>query len=520
MKNARLGRWGCVAALLAASVANASTADTRELLQAPSFDDFVALSLEDGESAVFQYSLDRQGEKSTQKRLGDELVVAATNDKINITLKYLNPLKFSWTTTNKTEPDPTYQAVSQFAASVNGLAGLLGATKATSLAVDTSKKLFASGLAGSPAPSDDTGARKYDFYSLELAEWAMWLDSKSTACLKSPQLLELIAKSDEDFHPGEPGSERAAMTWRKKSLSALRGLSGAATVEELRKASSATNGIIGELKELNATAETRLKVVAESPPELIKPADECSMLARYTRLVFGHYVTKMKAVLAARASLLGELDTLRKSVDALLATADAEYFRVAQVNTKESDLSRVTVSVKRRTITFPDDLENGGKISITEKDAATANLKVRRYKGVVFEFAPGLAWVYTGLPRRTFGTTVVGGVTIVTASDAPSSAVVPVGMLNLIPRPLGGGPVWIILQAGIGAELPWPMVMTGAGIRFSAIDLSITAGIAGTLYRRPETLKAGDEIPDAAALERDMGWAPKSAFYLGIQESF
>jgi hypothetical protein len=95
-----------------------------------------------------------------------------------------------------------------------------------------------------------------------------------------------------------------------------------------------------------------------------------------------------------------------------------------------------------------------------------------------------------------------------------------VAMVNLIPRPLGNANLWVTLQAGIASGKQLITVVTGGGLRFTAIDLSITGGVALMLQRAPLTLHVGDVVRDAAQLDQDMTWTPAAAPYLGIQRAF
>jgi hypothetical protein len=494
--------------ILAAASARAGTADTNELLTAPRVEKLVSIDL-DAQHDSLRYAIDTIGDPSVAFELKGEVPVVA-HGPYNVILGFLNPITYTWTTSEKTEDDPTQKALDQFTAAAVALAELMGGAVAPSPSAAPLKIKHAPALNTASSPV---------FYSPDLAPLSLWLRiSDFKACTLDAQFAHSLETSEADFYV-RPGAEAAA--WRK--MDGLRGLVDADTSTALGAAQSALDAQLVELGKSNTQAAARLDEVGRSSASAITgQGDACDALRINFDQAISRYAETARKHLSARELMLAQLKTLSELARTRLKSVHTKdgvsFFVLATVTPNASVIHRLTITIKRREVAFGAHPELGDGPTVTEKESLVGVLRTRRYSGLVMEFAPGVAWAFGA--QRQYGTATVNGVSVVTGGTNEPLGPMAVAMVNLIPRPLGNANLWVTLQAGIASGKQLITVVTGGGLRFTAIDLSITGGVALMLQRAPLTLHVGDVVRDAAQLDQDMTWTPAAAPYLGIQRAF
>lgn len=562
-----------VVATTAIIVSQTLSAQTVDVINAEPTGSYLWLTLQppgkDGKSS-FKYALDGHKNEDETAPMPASLTLAGRRSRgVNVVLAFLNPILYSWTVSETTSDDPTYVAVRQFLTSANSLFGVIG--------LDPSKKTPQSG-GGAPAILDQTNpgpgrvsqmttprqradsaikdttranqryalitdfARvkisektfKWDsvgtdsvvipaLYSPALRDWSQWLSERSKCFVDvtdARTLISSISAADHQLYgPGalEPDGTRTAESFRDALLGALQLMRDADRIDSLRQANKRVSDTLSKLAAANKTAAAALSAV--KPPRVWGREPGCTNFRNYTQVAIKALQSDGTKLVDAREKVLADFTALRDRVSELLAVkravanGDPEFFTIANVSIPPGKMKEVTVTVHRRTVELKD-----GAIQTTESADSRTSFHVVERQSILFEFAPGAA--YMNIHHPQFGTDTSNGKIVVGAAgdDTQNGAIV--GMLNIIPNNMTGALSRLIGQIGVGSGKPYPLLMFGGGIRLSdssAFTLSIGAAFG---WRKELTrLKIGDSVSGTADIEKDLAYHlhSKPQFYIGMQ---
>lgn len=191
-----------------------------------------------------------------------------------------------------------------------------------------------------------------------------------------------------------------------------------------------------------------------------------------------------------------------------------------EVPTKKGKISSYTLKV----------FESGYSFSTTNeiipsetKELASVDSKFRRFQRFVPEISAGTA--YTFFKYKEYGTSTneVGEQIVSAASENEITNLNVTSMLNLTYyiENTNVNPFW---QIGVGANSEIPSLLTGFGLRgvLGSKRICISGGIAMTWIKELQNLKLGDKVDGTTTIENDLkptfSWPPKP--YIGFQYNF
>ncbi len=501
--------------------------DTRELLQAPKVDNFIFFSLDPLNPGKLRYEIDARNNRAAAKSLPELMTtVANTDERFNLVFEFLNPVKYSVSTSEKALDDPFYQSATEFLQSVVAHARLVqGAVQES----------------GTPSKPQNFAIAKNNAISIDkvlfapdLLEW--WLEYFNTGkagifntgkeCISDEggSFFDALQKADAQFYRGDPenNADRPANIFYKTVQDAISSMLSASTMDELTASKSSLDSAQKDLQKSNRDAELALENVRSQTEALRnqwKPDSNCDRYRWYTNGVVARFLDNTTVLLAQRKALITGLDKLLQNMDNLIKrTAGENSFIAGTVDVVSGKMKEVTLSVKERKIDYsPDKLE----LTVTEKEGSTGKIRVRQYSPVVLEVSAGL--LYTNLTYPKFGTEEVEGQTVVAEAGKDVQRFVPVAMLNLIPKVYARSVVYPLMQIGIGTGEDRPTLAAGLGLRFvEPLNLALTGGAIWTWKKELTELNIGDPVSGTAAIEEDLtlNFQSKPRFYLGIQYSF
>jgi hypothetical protein len=192
---------------------------------------------------------------------------------------------------------------------------------------------------------------------------------------------------------------------------------------------------------------------------------------------------------------------------------------LGEVAVNRGEISVYTVTIKESGYVLSD---KGDISEASTKEKAKRVIRFRSFDRFIPEASAGTA--FTDLTFLKYGTqtdTTTGAETVAAAGEERFKKLNFTAMINLnyfIPN----SPLHPFLQLGIGANTDYPTFFTGAGFRMNFKPLrrfAFAFGVASTWIKTLDKLKIGDTVSGTAELEKDIKhefkWPPKP--YLGIQ---
>lgn len=192
-----------------------------------------------------------------------------------------------------------------------------------------------------------------------------------------------------------------------------------------------------------------------------------------------------------------------------------------ELPSKVGEISVYTITVKESGYNLSDKEEI---VSLEPKDILKKTVRIRQFQRFIPEVSVGVA--YTFLKYYSYGTTSdsTGQQYVASPTENTVKNINITTMLNYnyyIPN----SNIHPLYQIGVGINSGMPTLLTGFGIRTNANGikrLAISGGIAMTWLRELETLKVGDKVTGTADIEDDYKYssAPKFSPYICLQYNF
>lgn len=191
------------------------------------------------------------------------------------------------------------------------------------------------------------------------------------------------------------------------------------------------------------------------------------------------------------------------------------------ISSKEGKINVNTITIKESGYLLSD---KGEIVSREAKDTIKQTIRFRRFQRFVPEVSIGTA--FTFFKYNSYGTTSdsTGQQYVSTPTEKTMSNLNITTMLNFnyyIPN----SPIHPFYQLGLGINSNIPTILTGFGLRSNINGikrLTISGGLAMSWLQELDKLKVGDKISGTADIEKDLktGIAPKFSRYIGIQYNF
>ena len=191
------------------------------------------------------------------------------------------------------------------------------------------------------------------------------------------------------------------------------------------------------------------------------------------------------------------------------------------VTLKKDSLVQVTITLKEGGYKLSD---KGEIESVEFKDKASKIFKVRKFQQFVPEVSVGIA--YTAFEYNTYNTTTNsnGDIEVADPLKKDISNLKISTMINFNYY-IANSPLHPFLQIGAGINDKIPALLVGTGFRSNINGtrrLAISVGLAATWLQELDELEVGDTILGTDDIERDLkyefSWPPKP--YFGIQYNF
>ncbi len=532
---------------LAFSLAHAASADAQNLLEdlrdAVPVNRYLYITLPSGKGP-FHHTEDERAELERSRPFGKKTVfIARSQGSLNVMIGFLNPLKFTWTSTESTSDDPSYAALSRFSDSTAALIALLAgsasggasalpmpaknkeATIAQLQAAKSGKErtMALEGFAVDPAANPLV---LLETFAPDLVEWRLSITTnESVACLASSHsasqaLFTAVVLADGHVYTGDKkDTSRVAVKYVATVGSIQKAILVPESLPDMRKALAQSltlgNGLtILDVASVNAL--NRSTALADSVTRSWTGA-YCAEYARYTKAVIARFVATAAGLVSKRQETSGELRKMLNKLDTLVVTSASSStfgaFKIASLNVPAGKVKDVVLIVKSRSVDT-----TGGRFAFKETRADTVEFRVRRYQRTIAEMAPGVAYLAkVAYPR--FGTDTAGGKTVVASGGEDTQRLSTLTMLNVIfSRSLSDG-LYSGLQLGVGVGRNYPLLMGGGLVRFvGARNLSLSFGAAFPWYQELTKLKLGSPVSGTAQIEADLRFQlGRPSLYVGFQ---
>lgn len=470
----------------------------------------------------FDYSVDEHAAIDVLAPMPDLLTISARRSHgLNVVLRYLNPIRYSWSATETTADDPTYHAAEQFLSSALNLFSSLGGSATGSGASAAGSGANNVGRQDSSAAPRKAGGSA-GVSATALLEWWLWSETErgcfrdSVAAFNS--LRSKVEKADQMvFGSDTIAKEPSDADFRRVLLGSVQQLKDAESIVVLRASLVAAGDSLKKLRTANSHARTAVGAIGQLDSSTVKTNPDCLNFARYSNNVFTAFTNQAKDRLDARDKVVTDLSDLRDKVQTLVNEEVEDtynYFRVMNVGIPPGKTKDVTLILKERDVNTDNEM-----LTVTDKGESKITFRVEERESLVLEFAPGVAFTSVHYPK--YGTSAVGSGTVVASAGDDIQHEAAVGMLNMIPN-VGYGLTHLIGQIGLGTGKNYPLLLAGAGVRFlSPIEFSLTTGAAWSWAHQLTKLKLQDPVDGTAAIESDLTWQiQKPKLYVAAQHSF
>jgi hypothetical protein len=487
-----------------------------------------ALTVPNTDTMKFEYFEDRLATDSYAARLTNGMTFVTDRQRgLVLMLGFLNPVRYSWSTSVQTTDDPTYasagkflDALTAFAATGTGIGAAVNASAAAKPAAPGMGMFIAT-------TASDV---QIDVRSPVLLPYVVWLHTADVrkCSANAPAFtafLSALVTADSALYAA-PDDEVGATSRPANIFSASVKRTGAllrdpTTMAAMRAALDSSRRWESRLSELNANARKTLDGIAR-PAATYREGlaasenDFCQRFAPFTLATVGNFITEGMQRLTERERLVKTLTDLNTRLDLLTSRSDSNYFRVEEISVADGKISDVVLTVRRRepVAGAPD------PFTFEDRKASLATFRVRPEQRVSMEFGLGVVALRT-VEYPKFGTATVNGQTVVATAGADKQTTAPVALLNLVAT-MGRAPISPMLQFGVGSGESYPLLLFGGGMRFTrhAEEFSISGGVAIPFVRTLNNLAVGDAVSGTAALNQDITRTlGRRGFYLGIQRS-
>lgn len=411
--------------------------------------------------------------------LGDSTIFLVSKSGVNVYLRPLNPLKYSYSTVNKVVIDPINEAA---ATAMGPIIDVLGTY-----------------IPPKPKPSSEQGDIKLlincdDKFKTLKKE----VDSIQTRVSDSKkiQINEIFGKlRDLDF---------VDETITKKKLDTIK-----TSITEIENHFKGFDKLI-------TTAKTDVKNY-DCPDGFT------------TKYIFNDILKELATTVEEQKKRLNNLQVVYNLVDKAQQTASIGggdnglrwCFKLDEVPSTEGKISNYTITINESGYKLSDKEEI---VSIESKDVLKRTVKIRKFQRFVPEVSAGI--VFTFFKYNSYGTTSdsTGQQYIATPTENVVKNINITAMINWNYYNSNSS-IHPLIQTGVGINSGIPSFLFGGGLRFSnnaKNRIRISGGLAMTWIKDLETLKVGSKISGTSDIDKDLKYKTSPLFspYVGLQYNF
>lgn len=420
--------------------------------------------------------------------LEDSIIFMVRKNGVNVFLRPLNPLNYTYNTETKVVIDPINQAAETALGDIIGtLDNVLKPTKSAPAVT---------------APGDKP---------------------KGTTAVAPVECKEYgeLKKAMEKIQTKLSTSKKDDINKIFESLKAITFLDEKTTVAALTTSKDEIKIIEDHFKEVEGMiSETQTKVKdypCDNPDPFI------------AKFIFNSILKELTSKLDEQKKRLTNLNTAYKLVKDMQEKASTGggtdelkwCIPLNEVASKEGKISIYTVTIKESGYKLSDSKEI---VSIESKELTKRSLRIRKFQRFVPEVSVGTA--FTFLKYNSYGTTSdsTGQQYVGTPTENTIKNLNITTMLNFnyyIPN----SPLHPLYQLGVGINSGIPTILTGFGLRSNINGIkrfAIAGGIAMTWIKELDKLKVGDKITGTDDIDKDYKYssAPKFTPYVALQYNF
>lgn len=416
--------------------------------------------------------------------LEDSIIFLVRKNAINVYLRPLNPLNYSYNTETKVVIDPINEAAA------NAMGGIIDVI--TSVA---------------PKKTPATGDKKKKE------------ETVAQPCIKFEKLKTEVEKIQTKLS----STKKEEILKIFETLKAITFLAEQSTKDALTTAKDEIKVIEDHFKKVDS--------LITDAKTLTKDFDGCDAIDGFTgKYIFNAILKDLSTTLEEQKKRLTNLQTAYKLVKDMQekasiggGTKELEWcIPLNEVASKEGKISIYTVTIK----------ESGYKssettkeiVSIESKELIKRTVRIRKFQRFVPEVSVGTA--FTFLKYNSYGTTSdsTGQQFVGTPTENTIKNLNITTMINFnyyIPN----SPLHPLYQIGVGINSGIPTILTGFGLRSNINGvkrMAIAGGIAMTWIKELHDLKVGDKIGGTDDIDKDYKFssAPKFTPYIALQYNF
>jgi hypothetical protein len=426
--------------------------------------------------------------------LEDSIIFLVRKNAINIYLRPLNPLSYSYETESKIVIDPINHAAEIALGEVIGTLG--------TVIVE---------------PRSNVPVKRRSTKPVEFAATT----TTTTTALKICQEFTDLKTAIEYIQKELLDSKKENISKTFESLKAITFVDEGSTIRVLNSVEDSIKTIEDHFKQITDTikgTQSRVNIYHEPIPE--------PFIAKY---IFNDILKELSVKVDEQKKRLAYIIAAYKLVKEMQEKASAGggtdklkwCLPLKEVASKEGKISIYTVTIKESGYKLSD---NNEIISVEPNELTKRSIRIRKFQRFVPEVSVGTA--FTFLKYYSYGTTSdsTGQQYVSTPTENAIKNLNIATMLNYnyyIPNSL----VHPLYQLGVGINSGMPTILTGIGLRSNINGtkrLAISGGLAMTWVKELNTLKVGDKITGTSDIDKDYKYssAPKFTPYIALQYNF
>lgn len=408
----------------------------------------------------------------------DSVIYLVRKNAINVYLRPLNPLNYTYNTETKVIVDPITQTAEIAFAEI---IGVLDEVK------DPKKSVPPAAAPGTPKPN----CEEYDNLKVEMKGIQQKLsDSKKDDISAIFKELKSLTFTDEN-----------------------------STIKALNKVKEEIKKIENHFKEIEQIISK-----AKSKVDSLPCTNPAPFILKYT---FNSILKDFSTTLKEQKKRLTNLNSAYKLVKDMQEEASIGggtnqlnwCIPLNEVPSNDGKISVYTVTINESGYKLS---ESNEIVSIESKETTKKSLRVRKFQRFVPEVSIGTA--FTFFKYNTYGTTSDSlGVQYVASPTENLVRNINISTMINFNYYIHNSPIHPLYQLGVGINSGIPTLMTGTGLRIRTGQrrIAITGGLAMTWVKELDELTVGDKISGTDEIDKDLTFQfAKPTGYIGIQYNF
>jgi archaellum component FlaC len=297
---------------------------------------------------------------------------------------------------------------------------------------------------------------------------------------------------------------------------------------DTKSAIAAVEKQIQKIEEYFTKWDNEIKKLEDNIKTFTCPSTENPFIIKY---VFGQLANELQTTRKEQLKRLTNLKRVYELVHNVQKDAskvkDKWWIYLEEIPTDRGKISVYTISVSKSGYKLSTDADkdvvNGEIISEETKQIVKKTMRFRKFQRFVPEVLAGVAFTNLNFPK--FGTeeNAEGDLVVMSLGEDRMKRVNFTAMINYNYY-ISDSPVHPLIQLGIGANTDFPTILLGTGLRFNTGGkgrLTLSVGLATSWIKALDELIIGDVVQNDSDVEADIHYElAKPKMYGGIQLNF